>query len=117
MSLYLLQHVQSIIVKHVSGRLDFDNLSILLLIMCTSRCEGLANSDKCTRLPVMVGLSYEVPKWYFTSPVPWNEDWSPALIPVNSLKIWGKGLRTTLASTFSRPADQRVDQLLTAHVP
>ena len=56
-------------------------------------------------MPVMVGLSYEVPRWYLTSPVPVNDPWSPDLMPVNSLKICCMGLRTTLASTFSRPAN------------
>jgi hypothetical protein len=37
--------------------------------LTASRCEGLAQSDMCTDLPLLiVGRSIVKPRWYFTSP-------------------------------------------------
>lgn len=58
------------------------------------------------RAPEMVGRSYEVPRWYFTSPLPMYV--SPCisltgLRPANSENTCSMGLRITLASTLRRP--------------
>mmetsp|Transcript_31414 Transcript_31414/g.106484 ORF Transcript_31414/g.106484 Transcript_31414/m.106484 type:complete len:242 (-) Transcript_31414:490-1215(-) len=72
-----------------------------------SRCDGFGRSSTWTRRPSGYARSYDVPRWYLTSP---EDDQSPApassslwAVPMNSRKMTSMGLRTTLQSTLSRP--------------
>mmetsp|Transcript_11153 Transcript_11153/g.47575 ORF Transcript_11153/g.47575 Transcript_11153/m.47575 type:complete len:488 (-) Transcript_11153:233-1696(-) len=78
-------------------------------VFTASRCEGLATRDRCMRPPLNVGRSYDVPRWYLTSPDPVYCDPPSVACPagfgpaLNSLKMLCNGLRTTFANTLSRP--------------
>src|SRR5262249_42800811 len=66
-----------------------------------SRCDGLAVSERCTRLPSN-SRSEEAPRWDFTSPEP-STSFGVEEPPLNSWKMARCGLAPPLANTVERP--------------